>query len=156
MNEMEQYNFYKELEQTKVSVKTEEHKMVHAGHYYTDTIYSFGPYQVVKTRHAENSKFPSRIYITIFKNNQPLAQLNNESEQSPVWDMWVAAKNKYKGESFRNPFNTPGDFRTIMYKFEQEIPNVLVKILPADKHKSINNIKLELKKVFANMVKQYQ
>lgn len=103
MNKIEQYNVYRELERNKVSVKTEEHKYIFAGIYYTDTVYSFGPYKIIKTQHAEYSKQPSLSYVIMFKNDRPLTCFDS----LVVNQMLTAAMNNAKGKPFKKLSFTP-------------------------------------------------
>ena len=157
MNELEQYNFYKELERTKVSVREEKHKFVHAGHYYTDTIYSFNQYKLVKTQYEKSSRRYFPEFIIVYKNDRPLDSWNESNLNTKyIYDMYIAAKNKNENKPFENPFNNPNDMRTIMYRFEQEISNALPKILPQKMDGKFNAIKVEMKRTFSNALKQYQ
>lgn len=157
MNELEQYNFYKELERTKVSVREEKHKFVHAGHYYTDTIYSFNQYKLVKTQYEKSSRRYFPEFIIVYKNDRPLDSWNESNQTTKyIYDMYVACKNKSEKKSFINPFNNPKDSKTIAYNFDKEISNSLVKVLPQEMSDKINVIKEALKKTFEDMMKQYQ
>ena len=98
MNELKQ--LYQSLTENKVSVKKEKHQHVLIGCYYTDTVYSFGPYKMVETKHTENSRNPLKSYTIIFKNDRPLSGFDAKTEQG----IYSAVKNNSAGKPFVNPF----------------------------------------------------
>ena len=98
MNELEQ--LYQSLIENKVSVKNEKHQNVLIGCYYTDTVYSFGPYKMVETKHTKNSRNPLKSYTIIFKNDRPLSGFDAKTEQGIYSDV----KNKNAGKHIVNPY----------------------------------------------------
>jgi len=98
MTEQEKFDLYETLKKNRVSVHKEQYKLIHAQHYYTDTVYSFGTYKIIETIHAPDSKFPWLYFITIFKGNRPLGGWCQKQmqESKDIHDMYMAAKNKEK------------------------------------------------------------
>lgn len=129
MTEFDKQYLYDNLDKFTVIKNTQKHNMAKGGHFYTDTIYSFGDFKVVFTKYTPESKYTPLGHVCIYRGekNRPLGSWNQTRIKNKyVYDMYIAAKNKYESKTYINPYkqHNPNTFSQILRKNKEMIfPN---------------------------------
>ena len=107
MTDFDQHYLYDTLDKSPVIKKTEKHNMAKGGYYYINTIYLFGDYKIVLTKYVPESKDTPLGHVCIYgANNKPFGSWNQThgKKNMYMYDMYIAAKNKYEGKPYKNPY----------------------------------------------------
>ena len=100
---------YHALDHYQVTKSVVKHDMSKGGHYFTDIFYSFGPYTIKfrkQTPELKNTSNIINIYEHTYERRNPLDFRNKKlPTKQYVYDLYCAAKNKYEGKPYVNPYN---------------------------------------------------
>lgn len=133
MTEFDKESFYYTLDKSTVDKDVIKHQMAKGGYFYNEIIYSFGDFRVVFTKYTPESKNTPLGHVCIYgkkRINRPLASWNQtRMRDNYAYDMYIAAKNKYDGKPYTNPYkqHNPNVFSQILNEnsemiFPQNVP----------------------------------
>ena len=118
MTEFDKENFYYTLDKSTIDKKVIKHQMAKGGYFYNEIIYSFGNFRVVFTKYTPESKNTPLGHVCIYGGKHgPLVSWNQTREkENYAYDMYIAAKNKYDGQPYTNPYkqHNPNTFSQIL------------------------------------------
>ena len=125
MTEFDKQYLYDTLDKSTVNKETQKHTMAKGGHFYTDTIYSFGDFKVVFTKYTPESEYTPLGHVCVYGGkSRPLGSWNQTRiKDKYIYDIYVAAKNKYEGKPYINPYkqHNPDTFSKILTKNSEMI-----------------------------------
>ena len=118
MTEFEKEQLYYALDKSTVNKEVIKHQMAKGGHFYVDTIFSFDGFRVVFTKYTPESKCTPLGHVCVYGGkSRPLGSWNQtRTKDKYIYDMYIAAKNKYEGKSYINPYkqHNPNTFSQIL------------------------------------------